>query len=794
MADLSGQQLGQYILLSKLGTGGMAAVYRARQLSIERDVAVKVIESNLADNPELVRRFEREARTIAVLNHPYILKVFDFGRQGDILYLAMELHPGGNLSTLISSRQLTTQHALLLMDQIAEALDYAHAQGIVHRDLKPQNVLIDSTGNAMLSDFGIAKALQGESTMLTHAGSVMGTPAYMAPEQWQSVNVDARADLYAFGILIYEMLSGRVPFRADTPFQMMHAHIYEPLTPIRNVRPDLPESVEHVLAMALAKDPNQRFVSGRAMVNALRTALSGQTPVNVPVMPATPSPTATNWMTPGWSPPASAPAYTPPQTQVHQRGASLMTILSVVGMIVVLILVGIIVALLASRAFYTATPSPTVVPAAALPTSISTTVPAVVVIPTNTITPSATVTLTQTASPTWTPTFTATFTATLTETPSATFTPSIDVRTAVAETLNAAQTQTATLATFTTTPDLMGTVKAQLTGIAISTLVAGQTETVIAIASQTKTFTPTATWTPTFTETPTNTPSATEIPSDTPRPPTRVPPTSVPFNANRLIAFARYENDSGEIWVMNADGSNQRRLTNNGADEAGPNFSPDGQHLAFHSNRTGNYEIYIMDLSGNNVYQLTNDGEADTFPSWSPDGRHIAYQSRRDGNFNVYVMNADGSNQHPITNDSHSDTFPTWSPDGQRIAFQSNRNGNFDIWVMNADGSDQHVVADSSADDVFPAWSPDGQYIAFTSLRDGKPQRVYRMNADGSNVVRLTEQSGRAPAWFPGNLIAFVTTRDGNEEIYTMNSDGSNQRRLTSNSADDNSPAWSPGN
>jgi len=275
MADLSGQQLGQYTLISKLGEGGMAAVYRAHQTSVNRDIAIKVIESRLASSPEFVHRFEREAQTIASLDHPHILKVFDFGRQGDLLYLVMDIKTGGSLSTLIRGG-LSLDYALRLMQQIAEALDYAHEQGIIHRDLKPQNVLLDTRGNGFLTDFGIAKAIQGETTALTHSGMVMGTPAYMAPEQWQNRGIDARVDLYAFGIMIYEMLTGQVPFQADTPFQLMHAHIYEAPRPVRTLRPDYPPAVESVITQMLAKDPNQRFPTAQAMVAALRYALSNQ--------------------------------------------------------------------------------------------------------------------------------------------------------------------------------------------------------------------------------------------------------------------------------------------------------------------------------------------------------------------------------------------------------------------------------------------------------------------------------------------------------------------------------------
>jgi len=182
MADLIGQRLGQYQVVSLLGKGGMAAVYRARQISIERDVAIKVISPELAATENFVRRFQREAQTIASLSHPNIIKVFDFGQQGDIVYLVMELMTGSNLSEYIRRGALSVEQTGQLLSQIAAALDYAHSRGIIHRDLKPQNILMDNNGNAFLTDFGIAKLMR-ETTALTQTGSVLGTPAYMAPEQ-----------------------------------------------------------------------------------------------------------------------------------------------------------------------------------------------------------------------------------------------------------------------------------------------------------------------------------------------------------------------------------------------------------------------------------------------------------------------------------------------------------------------------------------------------------------------------------------------------------------------------------
>lgn len=275
MGDLIGQKFGAYELTELLGRGGMASVYRARQVTMNRDVAVKVIESNLARDPEFVKRFEREAQLVASLSHPHILKVFDFGQQGELLYLVMELLMGGSLRDKIADGGMPLETIERLLDQIASALDFAHGRGIVHRDLKPPNVLLDEQGNAVLTDFGIAKLLQTDQGVLTQSGVMVGTPAYMPPEQWQGLSIDGRADGYALGVMLYEMLSGVRPFVGETPTSLMYAHFEARPEPVRKMRPDLPETVEWVLFRALAKDPDDRFATAGEMARAFRAALVG---------------------------------------------------------------------------------------------------------------------------------------------------------------------------------------------------------------------------------------------------------------------------------------------------------------------------------------------------------------------------------------------------------------------------------------------------------------------------------------------------------------------------------------
>jgi tRNA A-37 threonylcarbamoyl transferase component Bud32 len=269
MGQLTGQNLGRYNLLEVIGGGGSATVYKAYQSNVDRFVAIKVIRANLLRDPALRERFEREARTIARLEHPAIVPIYDVGEQDGVPFLVMRYVEGGSLSDRISAGRLPLRQAIEYVAHLGEALAYAHQHGIIHRDIKPANVLITPRGHVLLSDFGIAKILADESG-LTTTGMLVGTPFYMAPEQIQAKRVDARADIYSLGIVLYECLIGRRPFEAETPWAVMHMQLRDPLPPPRALRPEISESLERVILKATAKEPEHRFQSMEALVLALR--------------------------------------------------------------------------------------------------------------------------------------------------------------------------------------------------------------------------------------------------------------------------------------------------------------------------------------------------------------------------------------------------------------------------------------------------------------------------------------------------------------------------------------------
>ena len=297
-------------------------------------------------------------------------------------------------------------------------------------------------------------------------------------------------------------------------------------------------------------------------------------------------------------------------------------------------------------------------------------------------------------------------------------------------------------------------------------------------------------------------------------------PLMVAIDAQAQIAFVSDRDRNDEIYVMDDDGKNQRNLTNHPDSDYSPSWSPDGTRIVFMSDRDGpvpkggglpTFEIYVMDADGGNQQRLTNHPRHDGNPAWSPDGKRIAFTSDRDGHVHaihgwptseIYVMDANGGNQQGLTNNLNDDRQPAWSPDGKRIVFSAERDGhfiadfvNFEIYLMDANGGNQQRLTENRKNDWFPSWSPDGERIAFSSDRKGDfvNFEIYLMDADGGNQQRLTENrvDDESPSWSPdGKRIAFWSDRDGNAEIYVMDADGGNPQNLTNNPHADVSPEW----
>ncbi|NWG35561.1 MAG: serine/threonine protein kinase [Chloroflexi bacterium] len=267
-----GENIGPYRVIEQFGQGGMATVFKAYHASLDRYVALKVLHPAFNQDPNFEARFQREARVVAKLEHPNIVPVYDYAEHEKRPYLVMKFIEGITLKARMDQGPLTSEEITKIVDAVGSALAYAHRQGVLHRDIKPSNVLIATDGQVYLADFGLARIAQsGESTL--SSDTIMGTPQYISPEQAMGrADLDQRTDLYSFGVMLYEMVVGKVPFNADTPFSIIHDHIYSPMPLPRTVNPNVPEPIERVLLKALAKEREDRFEDAAQLASAFKAA------------------------------------------------------------------------------------------------------------------------------------------------------------------------------------------------------------------------------------------------------------------------------------------------------------------------------------------------------------------------------------------------------------------------------------------------------------------------------------------------------------------------------------------
>lgn len=264
---------GRYEIIERIGGGGMALVYRAHDILLGRNVAVKILRQQFVHDEEFVRRFRREAQAAASLSHPNIVSVYDVGQQDDTHYIVMEYVEGHNLNDIIKERApLQPEEAVKIAAQICDALDHAHSNQIIHRDIKPHNILIGKNGRVKVTDFGIARAVT--SSTITQTGSVVGSVHYLSPEHAKGVVTDEKSDLYSLGVVLYQMVTGRLPFLGDSPISVALKHLQDGFEEPRQVNPLIPQSLENVILRAMRKSPGERYASARDMLDDLETCLS----------------------------------------------------------------------------------------------------------------------------------------------------------------------------------------------------------------------------------------------------------------------------------------------------------------------------------------------------------------------------------------------------------------------------------------------------------------------------------------------------------------------------------------
>ncbi|MCG3209381.1 MAG: Serine/threonine-protein kinase PknD [Anaerolineae bacterium] len=342
------EQLGRYQIAETIGAGGFAIVYRGHDTALDRPVALKELRPVLLQDKNWVQRFQREARTIARLDHQHIVPIFDVHHFNDRLFIVMRLVEGGSLEDLLVQQgPLPWDKVLEIITPIGQGLNYAHTNGVLHRDLKPANILIDAERGPMLSDFGLAKLLGEHSVSLTESGSIVGTPHYIAPEVWEGKGTTTQSDIYALGCILYEMITGEKIFKGETPPAVMMAH-FKPLTLPAAWPAGVPAQISTVLKMALAQTPAERYLAATDMVAALHAISNGQplpaVPSVVELPPPAPEPTPVTPMPapPPVEPSLPTPTPLPAPVAAHRRGGCLTkaTLITLALMVAIIIGVG----------------------------------------------------------------------------------------------------------------------------------------------------------------------------------------------------------------------------------------------------------------------------------------------------------------------------------------------------------------------------------------------------------------------------------------------------------------------
>jgi serine/threonine-protein kinase len=279
----SAQAIPGYRLISKLGSGAMATVYKARQLSLDREVAIKILPKRYSDDPEYVERFYKEGQAAAKLNHPNIVQAIDVGEAGGYHFFVMEYVEGHTLyDELAKGRAFPEEEALRIIIQIARALAHAHERGLIHRDVKPKNIMITKDGTAKLADMGLARLAADQQAAQAEAGRAFGTPYYISPEQIRGeLNIDFRADIYSLGATLYHLVTGRVPFEGPTPAAVMHKHLREPLIPPDHLNTSLSVGMGEVVEVMMAKRPQDRYASTKDLLVDLEAIARHEPPLQV---------------------------------------------------------------------------------------------------------------------------------------------------------------------------------------------------------------------------------------------------------------------------------------------------------------------------------------------------------------------------------------------------------------------------------------------------------------------------------------------------------------------------------
>ena len=719
---LIGKLVNGYEILSQVGQGGMATVFLARQQSMNRNVALKFLPSAYLNDESYLQRFEREVRIVTQLEHRNIVPVYDFGEYEGQPYIAMRYMPAGSVEELLAAGEISLLRVLSIVEQVASALDYAHQNGILHRDLKPSNILLDDGGGVFITDFGIARILSESERNITTQG-VVGTPSYMSPEQAQGEPLDGRSDVYALGVMLFELITGRRPFESDTPYSIAVLHVTAPPPSPRDFEPSLSLPVERVIMRALKKTPQARFAKAGELAEALRQAIeAGEGAASLdagasgPHQPAAErgtraaAPTTNDLPPPASSPPTGASVRTvlrrwlPPKREGMWLG---MAAGGALGCALLLVLLAIGAAALGSLSNESMSSSRA----------------------------------TQSA-PTG------------------------------AESPAAAQTASGQPAPAETAASARATDPIQLT-LAPLNAFADATFTADAFQRQSQANASRADIQPVGVR---QKPALNQVLQDASGELVYFAP--VENGADIEPVF--------EIVTLNL-GTWERRRFGAGGGASYPQASPDGRWIAFQSKRDGDFDIYVANRLGGQMRQITRNDVWDRLPVWSPDGRWIVYSSdvRGDETFDLYRARPDGASPQPLYSDGWRNSHARYSPAGSSMVFTAGRNlrdaRSWELRLLDLSNGESRLLTENNDRDASPVFSPDGQRIVYVTTIGGA-RALASMNVNGADRIVLYTGPGSvwAASYSPdGRYIVVTATLNGLDQLFLMDAAGGNSQQIT---------------
>ena len=720
---LIGKQVNGYEILSQVGQGGMATVFLARQQSMNRNVALKFLPKAYLNDESYLQRFEQEVKIVAQLEHRNIVPVYDFGEYEGQPYIAMRYMPAGSVEELLAAGKIPLPRVLSIVEQVASALDYAHQNGILHRDLKPSNILLDDGGGAFITDFGIARILSQSGSNITTQG-VVGTPSYMSPEQAQGETLDGRSDVYALGVMLFELIAGRRPFESDTPYSIAVLHVTTSPPSPRDFDSSVSVPVEQVIMRALQKAPQERFPSAGALADALRRALEPApqaTAVDVGSV-KTVAPTPAKTSTPAQPIKGDSPFLVkkttnnfPSLSMKNQRVWLGMAAGGALGcglLLVVLAVAASLLGIFASEdiSAITATQNPAI---GALSSATA-------------IAPGTRATAPTATEGNSTDVFQATL-GPINAAADATFT---------AEALRR-QSQSAATAIQPVgvrdrpalNPALQGAAGELVYFAAVETGAEAQPTFEIVTLDL-------ATWETRRFDAGGN--------------------SSYPLASpdGRWIAFQSNRDGDFEIYVANRQGGQLRQLTRNGVWDRLPAWSSDGNWIVYSSDVRGDetFDLYRVRPDGTAPQPLYSDGWRNSHARYHPGGDAIVLTAGRvvrdARSWELRWLELPGGASRLLTENDVRDASPVFSPDGQRVLYVTTVGGARALASMNLDGGDRAVLYTGPGSVWAASYSPDGRYIVVTATLDGRDQ-LFLTDAQGRNAQQITTAGGAYGSWIP---------------------------------------------